>query len=214
MVVFSEIILIKLDKKCTRMKIKIFITFLLFIFAGFSVKAQQNSELEKAIKKTITALNNQDFNTLNAMILKDFGVAVLFRRGAFDNLALVEKLNKNEPIPEYLPYDFFGKVKANQRVKYETLPEFDCDTEKFTKKEGIYCDMASKYKDISGTALSENEYLEAGWKPEHIEQMKEIEASSKRIVAYGKEGTHIFYLTWYKNNWYLTLLDRFEVCSA
>lgn len=196
------------------MKIRFLTTILLLFFACISVKAQQNSELDKAIKKTITALNNQDFNTLNSMVLKDFGVAILFRRGTFDNLAIIEKLNKSEPIPEYLPYNYFGKVKVNQKVKYESLPQFDCDTEKFTKKEGIYCDIASKYNDISRIALSENEFLEAGWKSEHIKQMKEIEVNSRKIVAYGDEGTHVFYLTWYKNNWWLTMLDRFEVCSA
>lgn len=196
------------------MKIRLITIFLFFFFACISVKAQLNSELDKAIKKTITALNNQDFNTLNLMVLKDFGVAILFRRGTFDNLAIIEKLDKNEPIPEYLPNNYFGKVKVNQKVKYESLPQFDCDTEKFTKKEGIYCDLASKYNDISRIALSENEFLEVGWKSEHIKQMKEIEANSRKIVAYGDEGTHVFYLTWYKNKWYLTLLDRFEVCSA
>lgn len=196
------------------MKMKALIIVLFSFVACFSVKAQDNAQLEQVIQKTIIALNKQDFNTLNDMVLKDFGVAILFRRGVNDNLIIDKKLNKNEPIPEYLPYDYLGKVEVKSKIKYETLPEFDCDTEKFTKKNGIYCDFASHYSDMSKTALSENEFLEAGWTPQQIAKMKEIEANSRKIVAYGDEGVFVFYLTLYKNKWYFTLLDRFEVCSA
>ncbi|MDM1298335.1 hypothetical protein HXZ94_07445 [Empedobacter falsenii] len=196
------------------MKIKFLTTVLLSFIAFFSVKAQNNSELDKAIVKTITALNKQDFSTINDMILKDFGVAILFRRGVNDNLAFVDNLDKNQPIPEYLPYDYLGNVNVNSKINHETLPKFDCDTEKFTKKNGIYCDVASKYNDVSETALSENKYVDVDWKPKHIAKMKEIEKNSRKIMAYSDEGVLVFYLTFYKNKWYFTMLDRFEVCSA
>ncbi|WP_282628379.1 hypothetical protein [Empedobacter sedimenti] len=44
--------------------------------------------------------------------------------------------------------------------------------------------------------------------------MKEIEKNSRKIIAYSDEGALVFYLTFYKNKWYFTMLDRFEVCSA
>lgn len=196
------------------MKMKLITTILLCFFALFSAKAQSNSDLDKAIVKTINALNKQDFSTINDMILKDFGVAILFKRGAHDNLAFVDKLDKKTPVPEYLSYDYLGVVSTNSKIKHETLPEFDCDTEKFTKKKGIYCDYASKYRDMSTIALAENKYVDAGWKPEQIAKMKEIEKNSRKIIAYSDEGVLVFYLTFYKNKWYFTMLDRFEVCSA
>lgn len=196
------------------MKMKYLITLVFCFISLFCTKAQESKELNTAIYKTITALNNQDEKTLNAMILKDFGIAILFRRGVSNNLVIEEKISIKNPIPEYLPYSFLGEINTKQKVKYESVPSYDCDTEKFTKKDGIYCDIASNYNDISRIAMDENEFLYAVWTYEQISKMKTIEKNSRKIVAFGPNGTHIFYLTFFKNNWYLTMLDRFEVCSA
>ena len=191
------------------------LTVFLFCFLTlFSVQAQEKQELEAAIFKTITALNNKDEKALNAMILDDFGIAILFRVGVVDNLLIEKKISMENPIPRYLPYIYFGKIDLNQKVKHETLPFFDCNEGKFDKAGGIYCDVATNYNSISNVALGENEYLFKGWTEEQINEMKAIEKISWKIVAMGDKGTQIFFLTYYQNTWYLTMLDRFEVCSA
>lgn len=196
------------------MEIKLSINTLLCFMSLFSLQAQENIELNKAILKTITALNKVDEKVLNEMISEEYGLAILFKRGVNDNVLIEKSISIAHPIPEYLPYSFFGEINVNQKVKYENLPTFDCDTEKFTKENGIYCDAASNYNDVSQIALNENKYLYASWTEEQIAKMKAVEQKSKKIIAFGPNGTHIFYLTFIHNKWYLTMIDRFEVCSA
>ena len=50
-----------------------------------------------------------------------------------------EKTNKidfNNPVPEYLPYFPF---KMDLKIRCQELPKFDCDSEKWNKT-GLYCD--------------------------------------------------------------------------
>ena len=59
-----------------------------FKFYNFieETEANQNS-LEDVIIKTINAYQNQDEKTLNELILKDFGLAFLYRRGGGSSIS-------------------------------------------------------------------------------------------------------------------------------
>ncbi|WP_177762176.1 hypothetical protein [Flavobacterium sp. I3-2] len=66
-------------------------------------------------------------------------------------------------------------------------------------------------------AKHENEFLDANWTPEHFKLFNKIEDNGYRIIAYNRsdiDSIFIFHLTWLNNKWYLTVIDRFEVCSA
>ncbi len=185
----------------------------LFLFTlCISTQAQDKKSLKKAIYTTLKAFETKDEKALNSMILKDFGLAIIYRRGVLDNLTITDHISFNQPIPEYLPYDTGFKITA--KIYDESLPEFDCEKEQFSKKPGIYTDFNQVDHSLSTIAEAENAYLEANWTPAQLERLKEIEKNSRKVIAYNENGVLIFFLTWVNNQWYLTALDRFEVCSA
>lgn len=203
---------------------KIILHFLLFLFALTScnknINTHKKSEevkdnsFEKTVFKVLEAYNNEDDKTLNQLINKKIEVAILFRRGAHDNLGLTQTINFKEPIPEYLSYSY-GFTEYNKNIKYEDLPEFDCNIEQWTKPQGIYCDTLSIDRLRSTIAKDEKKYELSDWPNETIKQLEEIEKTSRKIIVVGKGGgTFIFYLTKQNNNWFLTGIDRFEACSA
>lgn len=187
------------------------------IYMSSVVQAQEMSNsLEDIIIKTIKAYQNKDEETLNNFILKDFGIAFLYKRGAHDNVSISNKMSFVNPVPEYLHYNIY--FKTNYKINFEELPVFSCENEEWNKAHGIYCDTINIDKTLSTIVKNENEYLGLGaiWSEKEIYKFEEIEKKSHKIIVVGKEktGEFIFYLTFIKNKWYLTIIDRFEACSA
>ena len=167
--------------------------------------------LEEVIIETIKAYQNQDETALNKLVMKDFGIAFLYRRGAIDNLSIADKISFDEPVPEYLPYDVY--FETDYKIRFETLPVFSCETEEWDKPHGIYCDTTNIDRKLSITAKNEKEWLNADWSADEIRKFEEIEKKSHQIIVNGKSD-FIFYLTSWQGKWYLTIIDRFEACSA
>ena len=170
------------------------------------------SSLEEVIIETIKAYQNQDEATLNKLVMRDFGIAFLYRRGTFDNLSIADKISFDEPVPEYLPYDVYFEI--DYKIRFETLPIFSCDTEEWDKSYGIYCDTTNNNNKLSITAKNENEWINADWSANEIKKFEKIEKKSHKIIVNGDKGDFVFYLTFWQNKWYLTIIDRFEACSA
>ena len=171
------------------------------------------SSLEEVIIETIKAYQNQDEAALNKLVMKDFGIAFMYRRGTIDNLSIADKISFDTPVPEYLPYDIY--FETDYKIRFETLPVYSCESEEWDKSHGIYCDTTSIDKKLSITAKNENKWIDADWSADEIKKFEEIEMKSHKIIITGKEyGSFIFYLTFWQNKWYLTVIDRFEVCSA
>lgn len=194
---------------------KVFITlgFLLALLPAKLQAQEVNKSLKDAILNTIKAYQNKDEIILNKLILKDFGIAFLYRRGAFDNLSISDKISFNNPVPEYLPFEY--NITTNYEIYFEKLPIFNCDNEEWNKPAGIYCDTIIIDKTLSTIAKNENEFLDANWSANKIKKFEEIEKKSHKVVVIGKDSeVFIFYLTLMKNKWYLTIIDRFEACSA
>jgi len=197
------------------MKSKILILIILFFTAFKISNAQDRKSLNKAIFKVLNAYENKDDKTMNAMISKDIGIVFLYRRGAHDNITKRDSFSFENPVPEYLPYEKIGKTAT--KIKHQKLPEFECSVEKFNLTPGIYCQKTTKERNLSTVAQHENEFLDANWTPEHFKLFNKIEDNGYRIIAYNRndiDSIFIFHLTWLNNKWYLTVIDRFEVCSA
>ncbi len=194
---------------------KVFITLgVLLVLLPALLQAQEaNKSLTDAILKTIKAYQNKDEITLNTLIEKDFGIAFLYRRGAFDNLFISDKISFDNPIPEYLPFRY--DITTSDIIYFEKLPVFSCDDEEWNKPPGIYCDTTTIDKTLSEIAKDENEYLDAGWSASQIKKFGEVEKKSHKVIVTGKNSNvFVFYLTLIKNKWYLTIIDQFEACSA
>ena len=179
-------------------------------FQAEEIAVNQNL-LEEVIIETIKAYQNQDETALNKLVMKDFGIAFLYRRGAIDNLSIADKISFDEPVPEYLPYDVY--FETDYKIRFETLPVFSCETEEWDKPHGIYCDTTNIDRKLSITAKNEKEWLNADWSADEIRKFEEIEKKSHQIIVNGKSD-FIFYLTFWQGKWYLTIIDRFEACSA
>ena len=169
---------------------------------------------EQVVFDVLQAYNNQDEKKINKFINQKYKIAVLFRRGASDNIGFSDSIQFSQPIPEYLPYDY-GKATYDGTINYEKLPEFDCDKDQWNKPVGIYCDTITIDPSRSQIAKNEKKYEINDWPDSTIKQIEETEKSSRKVIVVGKDGgTFIFFLTKENKQWYLTGIDRFEACSA
>ena len=174
----------------------------------------KNNDFEKVVFDILDAFNKKDETKINHLINNNYKVAVLYRRGTFDNIEIVDSIKISTPIPEYLPYDYQHSLSDNE-IKYEELPEYSCDTEQWNKPTGIYCDTITVDTSRSRIATNEKKYDLKDWKDSELSNIKINEKISRKIIVIGKTGeTFIFFVTKDKDHWYLSGIDRFEACSA
>jgi hypothetical protein len=185
----------------------------LFIFCGNANADSLDTRLENSISKVVQAFHNKDIVTINQMISDKYGLVVLFRRGVFDEYKITDKIDPDNPLPEYLPYSFGSQTDF--QIRYETLPTYDCDTYKWSKT-GLYCDLINNDNLLSITAHNLKQLRGDKIDQKTIDRFKEMEEKSHRVVLIDKNGgALIFYLTLIENKWYLTILDRVSGdCSA
>ena len=197
-------------------KFKYLIT--IFLIAGLlysyqSKEIQNNNHgLERTILQVVKAFKEKDATTLNKLISKDKGLIVLFRRGVFDEYSKTDKIDFDNPVPEYLPYFDFS---TDYKLSFNSLQTFDCDTMKWSKI-GLYCDSTTINKLLSITARNLKKYREDNISEFEIKAFEKLEKSSRRIVLSDNDGGElIFYLTLINDEWHLTILDRVSSdCSA
>jgi len=182
--------------------------------------ASQKS-LEDAIVKTIKAFQNKDTSTLNKLMLKDFGIALVDMPGMYWRLSIYDKIPFDDEEGTTLKYIFtpfgYGDFITDYTVRFEELPAFDCGSEKWNKPQGrIYCDATSTGLTRSGLAEMENRmFEEINWPAKDIKRWEKIEEKSHTIMAISKEGgVFTFHLTFWQNEWFLTMIESFEACGA
>ncbi|MGV8139243.1 MAG: hypothetical protein AB2L20_28960 [Mangrovibacterium sp.] len=184
--------------------IKYIILIPLFCGIILSFKTDEN-EFDNTIIRVVKAFKEEDGSTLNGLINNNIGLIVLFRRGIPDEYLKTDKIDFEHPIPEYLPYSDFS---TNFKIKYQSLPIFDCDSMKWSKS-GLYCDTTKIDYLLSTTARNLEANKGVKVPDSEIKSFVEIENKSRRIVLTDQEGGElVFYLTMIENKWYLTILDR------
>ncbi|BAP33384.1 uncharacterized protein CHSO_4347 [Chryseobacterium sp. StRB126] len=174
----------------------------------------EDTEMKNTIIKIIKAYQRKNEHTLNSLIYKDYGLTFLFARGAFNNISTAKQISFNEPVPEYLPYE--TNFETQYLINETDSPVFSCDTESWNKSPGIYVDMKTNDNFLSTIAINENKLTEETiWNEKEIKLFEEIESKSHKVTLIVKnQETFIFYIAKINNKWYLTAIDRFEVCSA
>jgi len=172
------------------------------------------TDLENAIIRTVKAYQKDDEKTLNNLILKDFGIAILHQPTFFYQIHISDKIPP-EKDQEY----FFGRLELkNYKIYFEELPEFSCGNGSWNKPIGIYCDTVNIDKTLSSTAIAD--YCDYGWSDEQIKKFEEIEKKSYKVIVIGKQSDEyggdyfIFHLTFIENKWYLTIVEKPDFCSA
>ena len=173
------------------------------------------TDLENAIIQTVKAYQKEDEKTLNDLILKDFGIAILHQPTFFYQIFLSDKI---QPVPDQ-EYFFGGLELKNYKIFFEELPEFSCGNGSWNKPRGIYCDTVNIDKTLSTTAI--DDYCGDGWTAEQIKKFEQIEKKSYKIIVIGKQPDYgyggdyfIFHLTYIENKWYLTIIEQPDFCSA
>ncbi len=194
------------------MRNTIFIILTILILIPFERIQAQSDNIENSIFEIIKAFDSKDSDKLNQYIHPNYGLIVLFRRGVMDEFEKTNKVDFKNPVPEYLPYFPF---KLDLKIKYQTLPTYNCDSEKWNKI-GLYCDTTLRDDLLSKTALNLNKYRDENIPLGTINDFQIIESKSRKIVLIDNEdGELIFYITLIDNKWYFTILDRVSSdCSA
>ena len=179
-----------------------------------TLQAQEtNKPLEDMIIKTIKAFQNKDEETLNKLILKDFGIAFVYRPGVMDDFIFSDKISFSEPLPDCWTLDC--NIITDYKIHFEELPVFSCESEEWNKPHGIYCDTTKTIKTLSSIVKFRNEHFEENFPVAEIKKFEKIEQKSHTVIVIGKEeNVLVFAVTFWQNKWYLTIIHRFEACSA
>ncbi|WP_140936776.1 hypothetical protein [Sphingobacterium lumbrici] len=171
------------------------------------IKVPQSEEeieqLSEVITRFVRAYINQDNQKANALIHPELGLTVIHRPGVADVFTRVDSIDFAHPIPEYFPYPTFSNDYA---LTFESLPTFDCGTEKWTK-EGFFCDTTSHPDQLSRIAAFQKEFNQQEFSEAQIEKIKDTEKKSYRVILTSSEPL-IFHLQQQEGVWYITVLDR------
>jgi|GEM_PF-1319012 len=188
-----------------------------------------NDEFETTVIAIIKAFQKRDAKTLNQFIHNDKGLIVIHNGNPSAWATLyteTDKIDFNKPIPETEPY--MNKIKTDYKIKYEMLPEFDCNTNDWDKF-GLFCDTSTnsgylqhipKAMHQDGFFLKENGKEVVDWRAKTLD-FEELEKNSCKIVLTDSEiqkesgvCDFTFYLTLIDGKWYLTVLVRVISCVA
>lgn len=164
--------------------------------------------MQDVILGFVAAYNDQDTAKLNAYIHPDLGLYIIYTPGVGDVYQKVQGLDFKNPVPEHFPYN---KVNHDYSLRFESLPEFDCSKDRWTKK-GFFCDSTATPDQLALILDFKKDY-ESIPKAE-TEQIKMIEKDSYRVIL-TKNDNLIFHIKRYKDAWYVTVLDRaYGWCDA
>jgi hypothetical protein len=192
-------------------------------------QAAKQKSLEEAIHKIISAYSNKDMKTLNAFVLKDFGVGIISRPGSTNLMYLYRELDSENSLggeryselpPEELERELSIKLSpegveerfsfcdklGGKEILFGELPSYDC--EQWDKPDGMYC--AEVRPELAKLAKITNEFVgDEIISEKAIKKLKEIDGKIHKVIAMGADGcVFAFYLAYFNNKWYLVVIDK------
>ena len=203
------------------MKRLLVITCSLLFFSSYHSSSKAPDNLEATAIQIIRAFEQKDSITINQLIHKKLGLVIIHNPGAIRRYEIINELSFDKPIPSYHPYEYNITADHNSttdyKLKYEILPEFSCDTEKWDKT-GFYCDTLKRDHSLSSIAKLLREYETAKEDETKMDaeiiRFREMEKNSHRIILLTDNANLIFHLTLIEGKWYLSVFDRVTECDA
>ena len=159
-------------------------------------------DFNERFKALILAMQKEDKKSIEAFISPQFGLLIIESEGAMPFFHIE---STNEVSFRNIFEKICSKTVYDGDLKNEDLPKIDCDKENFYTKEGSFV------QDINKLLSSEI------WKYGGLSQSDE-KFAEKAILSVGKtvivtEG-YTYYFSYYKTNWYLTIIDTRRPCNA
>lgn len=178
-------------------------------FLPFQLFSQQTKEEQfvQTVEKVIRAFSQQDSSSLAKLVNADVAIYYLYKGNTFLNIVPLTGISFTQP-------GRFGKQLRDCNgihstvLQYTKLPKFDCDKEVWTMK-GLFVDTTIIDHKITKGIDFKNKYEPGSYNQKMIKRFKSIEVDSRRIILQdGYEKELVFYLTWIKNKWFLTIIDK------
>lgn len=199
------------------MKLKGFVTvgFLLSLLNPvFGQGKKSEAEFKKMCSEIVNAFAKKNVQAINKYLEPSIGIYVIARPGAMDVFTNYKKLDTKNPLLMKYPYKDTSMVKKHT-VNYGTAPKFNCGSMKWDK-EGFFADSSTKYIRISDIMYFRTRYENAKYSNEDVAK-KDLAEKQMRKVVFTQIAKHhglVFYMSFLKGKWYLTVVDTTEASCA
>jgi hypothetical protein len=190
--------------------ILIFFVFGTSYLTGQSAKEQQ---FEKTVKDAALKLAKGDSAGLSKYIEQNIGVYLLYKIGVSNTYKKFKTISFSDSSYPNLLF-FYDKINI-VKLKYASLPRYNCDDNTWSKK-GAFADTVKIDHLLSYTARSLKKYNRENISQKTILNLNALELKSRRVVIASDNGNDlIFYLSYVNKKWFLTIIDTVSCdCST
>jgi len=190
----------------------------LLLFSSTTFAQNREKSFEQTVYKLIKAAREKDNKTINSLINKDYKLVTIYRIGVPDVFSFIDSIDLNWTTDYIINYHAVEVTGADYKIQYEPLPQFECDTEKWNKPPGLYCDKNKADRVFTNAVRF---YMDYEMRDNQISEKqyqlyRQLEENSRKIILLMEDGTELcFSLTWLNGKWWFTILDRVSSdCSA
>jgi hypothetical protein len=159
----------------------------------------------------IVSIIRSNGESLNNLILKDFGVAEVNTPGIYTVVSMSDKMPyvaKLGSVPGYV------EIGDWYQVNFEKFPDFNCAEEKWNKH-GIYIDTTSFDGTLASIARMNNSQGISEWSAKELKKFDELGKSSRTAMIVDNEERALkFIITLWEGEWYITAIIEVDPCGA
>lgn len=183
-----------------------FFLFLIMLLPNYSfcqpVKEQQ---FIKAVKDITLKMSTSDSSGLSKYVQPGIGVYLIYKMGinnSFKNFKTVSFTDSSYPNLLF----FHAEIKID-RLRYSSLPVYNCDDNTWSKK-GAFTDTTKVDHLLSKTAKLLKREGGVNISNKAISNFKLLESKSRRVIITSDDGNDfIFYVSYINKKWLLTIVD-------
>lgn len=194
---------------------KLFVVFVSIYFAATCcAQTTKEQKFKIAVQDIVTAFSKQDMDKFSKYIDDAIGVYQAYKIGSFGNFGHYKKIDFSDTSYPFVLYSNLKGIIIST-INYTSLPTWDCNNEAWSKQ-GLFVDTIKTDHLLSKICTERNELRPDTIAVKQIDFFYELETKSRRIVLNDLNGKElIFYLTYIKNKWRLTIIDNISSdCSV
>ncbi|MEO7209492.1 MAG: hypothetical protein ABIY35_00995 [Chitinophagaceae bacterium] len=196
------------------MKSATFIIIMLFSGSISFAQTKKEQNFITTVSSVITAYSHHDSGAISKFIDNNIGIYQLDKIGVYPHYNHYKTLSFSDTT---YPQVLFTQAKNIQLLPLEfaSLPAWDCDKEIWSKK-GLFVDTTKIDHLLSTICKDRNKYRPDTISEKTIRNFYDLENASRRIVLIDNNSKEfIFYLTYLKGQWFLTMIDHLSSdCSS